>query len=242
MKILLTKNGILASNDNQAAFFTNSGEFIRECSLSEFEYLSREKELPKVTFFGAGGLDFLKKLSLVNILPKWKFLFYTEDVDDTSYEEGKSCNGGAYSNTDRHNYFVRVNGDKVEFACLTESYSSSEFHQTWNGSYQNAYDCNYTKLIDVEGDWRLSEWQREESEASLLQGYGQLCKLENLFQPSLYTPSRDSEETDIQETPVSFAAYLRRWRRICESTSKTPYQIGERRRGKRHGVKNGRRK
>lgn len=243
MKTFLTKTGILASNNNQAAFFTNSGDFVRECSYDEFLYLTEEKELPEITHVDIHAVLLYRELNLkLTTLPKWKFLFSSEDVDDTNYKWETCNNGGDYSNTDRHNYFVRLNGGKVEFACLTESYSSAEFHQTWNGSYQGSHECEYTHLIDVEGDWKLSEWQREESEASLLQGYGQICKLEDLFLPSAYTPSRHEEDTTTIETPVSFAEYLRRWRLICAATNKTPYQVAERRRGKRHGTKNGRRR
>lgn len=227
MKTFLTKSGILASNDNQSAFFTNLGEFIRECSQGEFKYLTEQIGLVPIEFKKRwpDEWEFAYFRKNIQPLPKWHFLFSTENRDDTNYQWGTSCNGGGYANYDRHNYFVRLNGDKVEFAFLTESYSSAEFHQTWNGSYQDSSQCDYTTLIDVEGDWQISERQSEPSEASLLQGYGQICKLEDLFQPAVYIPSRDAEDTTPQETPLTFAGFLGRWRTICQATGKTVRQL-----------------
>lgn len=230
MQTYLTKNGILAANNTQVGFFTNTGDFVRQSSFTEYDYLVFEVGLMEVEIpQPVGELEMFLVFS--NKLPKFKFLFSSEDRDDTHYKWETCNNGGDYANYDRHSYFVRMNGDKVEFACLTESYSSAEFPQTWNGSYQNANSCNYTTLIDVEGDWKLSEQQTEPSEASLLQGFGQLCKLDDLFQPSNYIPSRDSEETEPIETPITFAEYLRRWRLISNLTGKSPYEVKGLKRG-----------
>lgn len=224
----LTNNGNILFNHTSRWFFAKpTGEVLREASQGEAEYLLPNCQ--EILFKGEIPAPAVEK---------WKFVFSVDEVDDSDYYWAHSNNGGKYSNTDRHNFFSRRNGVKIEFLCLTESFSSGEFSQTWDGRYQN--DLCTVDLIDVEGGWTLSEWGREDSEASIQQ-FGQILGWESLFNPVRYTSSNyDQEngcytgESETTEKAVTPAEYISIWRKICAVTGATPQQIAGPKRRKRN--------
>lgn len=223
----ITSNGNILFNHNAQWFFAKpSGKVLREASQGEVDYL-----LPNCA-------EILFKAEIPSpVVEKWKFIFSVDETDDSNYYWAHSNNGGKYSNTDRHNYFVRNNGGEIEFLCLTESFSSGEFSQTWDGRYQNDL-CNIY-LIDVEGGLTLREQGREDSDASIQQ-FGVVCDWKNLFQPVRYTSSNYEQENGCYtgesvttEKAVTLAEYISIWRKICAVTGVTPRQIAGPKRRKR---------
>ncbi len=240
MKTYLTKGGniLLHDQNEKFSFWTPELEFIRECSTDEGDYIISQNPTEIIVY--ASGGNFQTAIEGEFEFPKWKFLFSVREVDDSNYYWAMSNNGGQYSQWDEHCYFVRFNGNKIEFMCLTESGNSSEFSTTWTGNYQS--NLNYIHLIDVEGGWKLAEQCYEDCEDSI-QKFGSLCKLEDLFLPVRYTSSNyDQEygqytgESETTETPITFTEFLYRWRIICKVTGMRPRQISpkiQRRAGKR---------
>lgn len=225
-KAYLTDTGNILFQHNSKWFFAEpSGKILRRVSNQESEYL--QGICPEILF--KGTID-------VPEIEYWKYLFSADMIDDRDFYWALSSNGGKYSNTDRYNYFARINGGKVEFLCLIKSFSSSEFSQTWNGRYQSNLCSIY--LIDVDDDWSLLEYGHEDSEASIQQ-FGELCEWKDLFWPTNYTSSNYDQETgcytgesETSEINLSFVEYLSRWRKICSVTGKSPREIVEYRRKK----------
>ena len=238
----LTKGGNILLHDAKGrySFHTPELNFIREVTQSEGEYILSQNPT-KIEVVAKLHSEFIAYAEGIKEFPKWKYLFSVTETDDSNYYWAHSNNGGKYSKWDEHNYFVRLNGDKVEFMCLTTSGNSSEFPTTWDGRYQS--NLNQIYLIDVEGDWSLAEQCYEDCDDSIHK-FGVMCQLEDLFLPVRYTSSNyDQEygqytgESETTETPITFAEFLNRWRIICKVTSKSPRQLKpktQRRVGKRN--------
>jgi hypothetical protein len=215
----LTNGGNLLINfNNDFHFIKPCGEYIRMVGFEEAEYL--QSICTKITIISE-----IKTPSV----SKWKFLFSTQDIDNSDYYWAHSNNGGKYSVTDTHNFFSRLNGDRLEFLRLTETQSSGEFSQTWDGKYQNR--LNDIFLIDVEGGWRLVEQCDEDCQGSI-QSFGQMVSWKELFEGSREITSNYEQKygqykgnSETIETPINFSDYVSRWRKISEITGKMPYEI-----------------
>lgn len=144
MKTFLTRSGILAQANDKgngsfyAAFFSNSGEFRRECTIEEFEYLEsilQEIQIPKNEIW--------KRIcDAFGNFPVWHKIATITVVDDYSnYEAGRSCNGGNYSYHTTQEWFAALvptsKGREWKFRRVDSFSTSAEFcYDKLSGSFQ----------------------------------------------------------------------------------------------------------
>lgn len=135
-RIYLTRTGLLATNhkaDNSfigAAFFTNEGRFVRQCSISEAIYLVEEIELqPIKLIIYKDGTDLTDFMYLLLPLPKWEHVISVRVTDDCSSFKSATCNnGGDYSFSETLHWFVcTMPNGKPKFRVVTTYSTSAEF-------------------------------------------------------------------------------------------------------------------
>lgn len=100
MQVFLTSNGLLISNGEKAAFFSNTGELRRSCALDEFNFVS--DKCPKVDinqlgngeFIGSIEHDFENNVEHVQTRFDWfmENLRYTETAEGNLIEDYDTVN------------------------------------------------------------------------------------------------------------------------------------------------------
>lgn len=127
-------------------FESPKGEFIREVSCDEFDYLCQNGILCE---------SWDERLEIEpEFLPTWHFLKSVNVLDDFSdYQSETSCNGGNYSFIHFHDWFVAKYPDgKWKFAFIERYSTSSEFsYDELAGKFQS--DLGEIYLSNVEGDF-----------------------------------------------------------------------------------------
>lgn len=151
MELYLTRNGLLYSDGGynaRHAFYTNTGEFLRQCSNDEFNHLINEVGLPRINFEPTGGSQSFQifnqaseelAMKLGDNMPVWTFLTSILVKDDMSNYKSETCNnGGNYSFHTYHDWYVAQYPDgKWRFMVVTLHSTSAEFsYDELNGSFQ----------------------------------------------------------------------------------------------------------
>lgn len=130
----LTKNGnILLSDNGKNAFFTPSGEFLREVSENEAKYLS--------TMCPTVVVNWGYQPQWPEEFPVWQFIKRIQVLEDESSLKPGTCNnGGDYSFQAYHDWFVaKYPNGEWKFA-FVESYETSadfQYDQLGNRFQQN---------------------------------------------------------------------------------------------------------
>lgn len=129
-QFFLTKSGILATSESKSAFFTNTGDFVRECSHDESNYLINEVCLREIEFKDLLNFSELGRWIVNPEMPQWHFLKTIETCqDDSRYRSGTSCNGGDYSFTKYSDFFaMKTLSGEWKFAIIEYGGTSAEFH------------------------------------------------------------------------------------------------------------------
>lgn len=130
----LTKNGnILLSEGRRHAFFTSSGEFIREVSENEAKYLSTM--CPTVVVHWGYQPQWPEEF------PVWHFIKRIQVLEDeSSFKPGTCNNGGDYSFQTYHDWFVVKYPDGEWKFAFVESFETSadfQYDQLTNSFQQN---------------------------------------------------------------------------------------------------------
>lgn len=125
----LTKNGnILLSDGGKHAFFTPSGEFIREVSQQEAKYLS--EICPTVV------VNWGYQPQWPEEFPVWQFIKRIQVLEDeSSFKPETSNNGGDYSFQTYHDWFVA-------------KYPDGEWKFAFVESFETSADFQYDQLIN----------------------------------------------------------------------------------------------
>ena len=140
-KFFLSNTGnILVADEGVNFFMTPTGVFIRMVGSNEYNFLA--ENAPEI---------FFRKQPKIPSIPKWKFLWKTQDVDQRDFVSRLSSNGGRYSFTENCNFFVRLNGGKAEYCCLVKKETSSDFGCNDDG--ESLRKSASFDIIGVEGNW-----------------------------------------------------------------------------------------
>lgn len=125
----LTKNGnILLSDNGKNVFFTPSGEFIREVSQQEAQYLS--EICPTVV------VNWGYQPQWPEEFPVWNFITRVQVMqDESAFKPETSNNGGDYSFQAYHDWFVA-------------KYPNGEWKFAFIESYETSADFQYDQLIN----------------------------------------------------------------------------------------------
>lgn len=197
-QFFLTRNGILAANKESIVFLTNSGEFVRNCSIDEFDYLTKQVGLVEIT--RASGSTF--PLFEIPKTTKWHFIESVKVVqDDSNYRQGTSCNGGDYSFTTTRDFFARNMGGNWQFAFIDWMQTSAEFgYDEISGQFQNDIvhlyleDCYNHNGYQVRAE-RLDEDGFWDDQYQVVEKLATMTSFEEMMATSFkYIPSRYDDE------------------------------------------------
>lgn len=161
MKAYLTNGGniLLKNKKNQFYFRTVDGEFIRQVTNAEADYL-------KEVCLEAN----IKGLTTVEDLPEWVLLTTVNTCDDWSNFDPRMCNnGGAYSNHINTQFWGAIIKANLKIRCVDFCYSSSDFHMTSDGRYQSQNDCITLKAINAPGFEYVVQGSGDDNECVLEQ-------------------------------------------------------------------------
>lgn len=151
-KILLTKSGVLApQSSGKWAFFSNAGEFRRECLFDEVDYLSMTGNLvpAEVSDWEFETASF----------PVWRKLWVVTDHDNRRMIGCRANNGGAYGEREERTYYAAQMPDgEWKVRVITRIYSTSEFFQDDDGRYQRPEECTTFFLTNAEGQPTVTLW------------------------------------------------------------------------------------
>lgn len=208
-RIYLTRTGLLATNhkaDNSfigAAFFTNEGRFVRQCSISEAIYLVEEIELQPI------------KLILLP-LPKWEHVISVRVTDDCSSFKSATCNnGGDYSFSETLHWFVcTMPNGKPEFRVVTTYSTSAEFEfDQLSGNFEQGLGklivenapAEFTTLTSRNDDGYI------EDHYVLLEKISEPCTFADIWnQQYLYIPSKEDVDNGRDEYTCDALTITRR--------------------------------
>ncbi len=129
--MILTTGGNLLRYCELGWYFTNpSGEFLRECSKHEADYISKNGH----------EIDFHFPEPHPQFFPKWEFIASVRVTDDCSnYRPETSNNGGNYSFATFEDWFVaKFPNGEWEFMSVNRHSTSAEFsYDELDGRFQN---------------------------------------------------------------------------------------------------------
>jgi hypothetical protein len=142
----LTKSGnILVANDGTNFFMNSKGEFLRVVSSGEFNFLTEKAALPEFDFKGGFSIP---EVAL------WKKLWSVDYEDCSQSEAGRCSDGGNYSYLSTDHFFVRNRNGVLEFCRLEYCKTSSCFHYTDDGDFQESSSNLIVQGIDDVEQWR----------------------------------------------------------------------------------------
>lgn len=200
---LIGTNGVGAK---RFYFQKPNGEFIREVSDSEAEYLLENCLEVDVRFPPAQP----------NFLPSWHFIKSVQVIQDNSNYRWETCrNGGDYSFQTYHDWYVAKYPRGIWKFCFVERYSTSaefEFDEL-DGSFQQGLGCltlsnvergelYYQSLLGIE--WKNEEKHYTSSE--VLEKIANMSSFSDLWNEMFkYIPSRWDEEEGFVKKALSFS-------------------------------------
>lgn len=149
---MLTKTGVLApQSSGKWAFFSNDGQFRRECLFDEAYYLSQTGKLipAEVADFEYG----------VEVMPYWHELWSVTDYDDSRMIGSLANNGGAYGDRTRRTYYcAKMPNGQWKVRVMYRQWSTSEFFQDDDGRYQRPEERMTFYLTNTEGQPTVTLW------------------------------------------------------------------------------------
>lgn len=195
-KMFLTNGGnLLRFHSDKYYFQKPNGEFIREVSNSEAEYLievchniSLQQELPHPEF-----------------LPTWDFLKSIRVMDDYSnYRAETSCNGGDYSFHTYHDWYAAKYPDgSWKYAFVKRHTTSAEFSYTELGGYFESHP-GYCYITNVKDNVKYTMGCA--SHDDVLERIATMSSFEDMWDEQYeFIPSRwDEEDEGYEEKALSF--------------------------------------
>lgn len=143
-KFYLTNGGNVLVVSGSAAFFLKpNGDFIREVSSEESNYLMNA--CIRIVPAAPDSCPFFQPIEL----PVWKFMWSVTDQDNSRMIESRANNGGAYGEREERTYFAaKMPNGEWKFRVKTRFYSTSEFSQTDDGRFTN--EIAYAHISNTE--------------------------------------------------------------------------------------------
>ncbi len=202
-RIFLTKNGILATNHKadkslvSAAFFTNEGRFVRECTISEAIYLVEEIELQpiKLTPYKE-ETDLAGFMCSMLKMPKWEHVISVRVTDDYSSFKSATCNNGGYYVSKTLNWFICTmpNGEH-QFRVVATYSTSNELEFDQLSGY---FEQGLGKLIIENAQAKFTTLTSRNKDGDIEDHYAMLeeisgpCTFADMWnQRYLYVPSQE---------------------------------------------------
>lgn len=197
MELYLTRNGLLYSDgchNARHAFYTNTGEFLRQCCNDEFNYLVNEIGVPKIKFEPIGGSQACQiynfateKLAMLlgqGDFPIWnKITSMLVEADYSSYKEGTCNNGGDYGFFIYHHWFVAImpNG-KIVFRYVTTYDTTAEFeYDELNGGFQT--DLGQLVALNTKKKFNINTVTHRDNDGYIVEEF---CMLEQFSEIGNY--------------------------------------------------------
>lgn len=207
-KAFLTNGGnLLRFHPTQKFYFQKpNGEFIREVSNSEAEFLCQNCLEVDVHFPNEHP----------EFLPTWHFIKSVQVVEDNSNYRWDTCNnGGNYSFQTYHDWFVAKYPDgEWKFAFVENHYTSAEFsYDELVGSFQSDIGNLYlSNVADNKGQYQSQagiEWVNEEkfyTSSEVLEKIGTIAYFSDLWNEVYeYIPSCwDEDDESYTSSVLSF--------------------------------------
>lgn len=207
-KCFLTNGGnLLRFHPSEKFYFQKpNGEFIREVSSEEAEYLSQN----------CLEIEVNNPSKHPEFLPTWHFVKSVRVLDDYSNYRWETCtNGGDYSFHVYHDWFVAKYPDgSWKFAFVERHFTSAEFsYDELAGSFQS--DMGYLCLSNVADRREYNsqkgiEWKDGEkfyTSSEVLEKIGNIANFSDLWNEEyLYIPSRwDDEDKEYTRPALTFS-------------------------------------
>lgn len=189
-QFFLTRSGILAANKESIVFLTNSGEFVRSCSVDEFDHLTKEVGLVEIT--RASGSSF--PLFEIPKPIKWHFLATIEVVcDESNFRAETSCYGGDYRYTTYHDWFCRNRNGKWEFAYIQWGDTSAEFsYDNISQQFQNDLVSLILEDVEVEAPY-YRVWGRGDDQYQVVEKLATMASFEAMMEEKFEYIPRDGK-------------------------------------------------
>jgi len=201
----LTAGGNLLRKCHLGWYFSKTnGEFLRQCSENEAEFLSSN----------ALTIELPKSPDHPTEFPIWNFLAKVIAVDDNSnYRPETSCNGGDYAYWEnRHWFCATVNGLTV-FRYITEFGTTAEFsYDELDGRFQS--DLGIVSFLNISGStfyirtqagklWNEEEYRWEYDIIDTFEKYSEIGSFDQLWKSTYkIIPSRYEDDSE----PITAAA------------------------------------
>lgn len=209
-KCFLTNGGnLLRFHPTQKFYFQKpNGEFIREVSDSEAEFLSQN----------CLEVDIHHPNEHPEFLPTWHFIKSVLVVeDDSNYRWETSSNGGDYSFQTYHDWYVaKYPNGEWKFAFVERHSTSAEFsYDELTGNFQSCLGClNISNIMGEPVSYQCQQakwWDREEVRyynEEVLEKIASMSSFEHLWNEMFeYIPSRwdENEDKTQSEKALSFS-------------------------------------